>query len=65
MDQRGPMPPGMKGFVTFMLIAFFSLLALAVARKLGLMSGRTWMVCFYAPGVVAAAAAWINSRKPA
>jgi hypothetical protein len=65
MNQRGAMPPGMRGFVTFMLIAFTSLLLLSVARELHLLTGRVWMICFYITGVVAGLGAWVTSRKPA
>jgi hypothetical protein len=65
MNQRGPMPPGMRAFVTFMAIAFFSVLTLVVARRLGLITGRTYMICFYATGAIAGLAAYLQVRKPA
>jgi hypothetical protein len=57
------MPPGMRAFVTFMAIAFSSVLALVIAQRAGLISGRTFMICFFATGVVAGVAAWLQVRR--
>ena len=65
MDQRPPMPRGMRAFVTFMMVAFFSVLALVTAKKLGLISGRTYMICFYSTGVIAGLSVWLQLRRPA
>jgi len=65
MDQRPPMPRGMRAFVTFMMIAFFSVLALVTAKKFGLISGRTYMVCFYSTGVIASLSVWLQLRRAA
>ena len=65
MTQRGPMPPNMRGFVTFMAIAFASVLALSVARRAHLLSGRSWLICFFAAGAVAGLAGWAAYRRPA
>jgi hypothetical protein len=65
MDQRGPMPPGMRAFVTFMAIMFGSVLVLSVVQGAGLITGRTFMGGFYATGAVAALAAWLQLRRGA
>jgi hypothetical protein len=63
MDQRGPMPPGMRAFVTFMAIMFCSVLVLSILQGLGVIAGRTFMGGFYATGAVAGLAAWLQLRR--
>lgn len=58
------MPPGMRAFVTFMFIAFFSVALLSVVHSTHLISGRTYMICFYATGAIAGLAAWLQMRRP-
>jgi hypothetical protein len=65
MDQRGPMPPGMRAFVTFIAIAFCSVLLLSILQRVGLITGRKFMGCFYTTGVVAGLAAWLQLRRGA
>ncbi len=63
MEQRGPMPKGMRAFVTFMTVAFFSVATLAALHSTHRISGRTYMICFYTTGVIAGLAAWLQMRR--
>jgi len=64
MNQRGPMPPGMRGFVTFMAIAFASTLALTVLQRVHPIGHRAWMFSFYAAGVFAGISAYLAVKMP-
>jgi len=64
MDQRGPMPPGMRGFVTFMAIAFVMTLALVVLQRVHPISHRAWMISFYAAAAFAGISAILVAKKP-
>jgi hypothetical protein len=59
MDQRGPMPPGLRGFVTFMGIAFILTLALNVLQHVHPISHHAWMLSFYSAGAFAGISAWL------
>ena len=65
MDQRGSMPPGMRGFVTFMAIAFIMTLALTLLQRMHPISHRAWMVSFYSAGAFAGVSAWLVAKKQA
>ena len=63
MIDRGPMPPNMKAFVTFMGIAFVSVGALQLARAAHVLEGKAWMICFFSVGAIAGLASWIVYRR--
>ena len=65
MDQRGPMPPIMRGFVTFMAVAFVSTFSLVILQKVHPIGHRAWMFSFYASGACAGLSAWLVGRQPA
>ena len=58
------MPPGMRGFVTFMAVAFVMTLALVVLQRVHPISHRAWMISFYAAGAFAFIAAYLVSKMP-
>jgi hypothetical protein len=64
MDQRAPMPPGMRGFVTFMAIAFIMVLALSVLQRVHPISHHAWMLSFYAAGAFAAVSGYLAYKMP-
>ncbi|HTA91454.1 MAG TPA: hypothetical protein VK745_17840 [Polyangiaceae bacterium] len=64
MDQRGPMPPFMRGFVTFMAIAFASTLSLVILQRVHPIGHRAWMFSFYSAGALAGICAWLVGRQP-
>jgi hypothetical protein len=64
MDQRAPMPPGMRGFVTFMVIAFIMTLALVTLQRVHPITHRAWMISFYAAGAFAGISAFLAAKKP-
>ena len=65
MAQRPPMPPFMRAFVTFIVIAFTLTLVLTRVQAAHLISHRLWMACFYVSGALAGFAAWRVSKMPA
>jgi hypothetical protein len=65
MDQRGTMPPGMRGFVTFMAIAFVMTLALILLQRVHPIGHRAWMVSFYSAGAFAGVSAWLVAKSSA
>jgi len=48
-----------------MMVAFFSVLALVTAKKFSLISGHTYMICFYSTGVIAGLSVWLQPPRPA
>jgi hypothetical protein len=64
MEQRGPMPPGMRGFVTFMAIAFIMTLSLVVLQRVHPIGHRAWMLSFYSAGAFAGISAYLVYKKP-
>ncbi|HEX3774779.1 MAG TPA: hypothetical protein VHV51_09975 [Polyangiaceae bacterium] len=64
MDQRGPMPPGLRGFVTFMAVAFVMTLALSFLQRVHPISHHAWMLSFYTAGAFAAIAGIAVYRMP-
>jgi hypothetical protein len=64
MDQRGPMPPGLRGFVTFMSIAFVMTLALVTLQRVHPIGHRAWMISFYAAAAFAGISAYMVYKKP-
>jgi hypothetical protein len=63
MEQRGPMPPFMRGFVTFMAVAFVMTLALVVLQRVHPINRRAWTFSFYAASVFAGVSAWLVAKK--
>jgi hypothetical protein len=65
MDQRGQMPPFMRGFVTFMAVAFVMTLALTVLQRVHPIGHRAWMISFYSAGAFAGVSAWLVAKNAA
>jgi len=57
------MPPGMKGFVAFISVAFALVFLLSILRQLHVLDGRPWMIAFYSSGALAALASWITFKR--
>lgn len=64
MDQRGTMPPGMRGFVTFMVVALVLTLALTILQRVHPISHRAWLVSLYSAGSFAFISAYLVGKKP-
>ena len=58
------MPPGMRGFVTFMAIAFVMTLALTVLQSVHPISHHAWMLSFYGAGAFAGVSAYVAYKMP-
>lgn len=63
MTDRGPMPPNMKAFVTFMAISFVAVGGLQLARAAHVLEGKAWMVAFFSVGAIAGLASWLVYRR--
>lgn len=64
MDQRGPMPPGLRAFVAFMAVAFVMTLALSILQRVHPIGHHAWMMSFYAAGAFAAVSAYVAFKMP-
>jgi len=64
MDQRGPMPPVMRGLVTFIGVALIMTLALTLLQRVHPIAHRAWMVSLYSAAAFAGISAWLVAKKP-